>query len=128
MRKLLFLLICLAGFAGSAAAQKGTAEGGYYPLDFAGETFTGVVTAINEDAREFTLTYKNKKGTKEESHTFVLTPKFTLKRNDGREFQVEVADLKGLHLTVYFINKTKKENGVKVKYKEAFKIKQVVDK
>lgn len=68
---LLGILICTTG----ARPQRGTAENGYYPPGYAGDTFTGVVTAADDASRSITLTYTDPKGRK--SDTLVASRKAT---------------------------------------------------
>ena len=53
----------------TAMAQRGTAEAGYYPLGYSGATWTGEVTAFDNQLRTLTLTYS--KGNK--TQTFVAS-------------------------------------------------------
>ncbi len=50
----LFLLLCNLG-----TAQRGTAENGFWPMDYHGDTFTGKVTSAADDDT-LTLTYERK--------------------------------------------------------------------
>jgi hypothetical protein len=53
-----FLTALLIIFCASVTyAQKGKAEGDYYPLGYPGDTWTGEVTAFDNDQRTLTLTY-----------------------------------------------------------------------
>lgn len=55
---LAFLVLC----AGMSRSQKGTAEQPeYYPVGYSGNTWTGEVTAFDNDKRTLTLTYANGK-------------------------------------------------------------------
>lgn len=122
MKKLIFAFTVLLCLSGVSLAQKGTAESDYYPQGYAGETWSGEVTSVNEDTREFTLTYT--KGQKTQTFVGVLTKGFTVKMKDGRDYEVKMADLVGMRLKAYYITKSKKDsNGVKVKTNEVFKIK-----
>jgi hypothetical protein len=111
----------MAILTGLSLGQKGTAEPDYYPQNYSGDTWTGIVTAINEDTREFTLTYK--KEDKEETFVGVLPKGFKHKMADGTDREVKLADLVGMQLRVYYIAKTKKVNDQKIKYNDVFKIK-----
>ena len=106
----------------SAWAQKGVAEPDYYPMNYSGNTWTGKVTAVDENKREFTLTYKKKD--KEETFTAVLPKGYKVKMSDGKDYDIKMSDLSGLQIKVYYITKTvKNSNGEKIKTNEAFKIK-----
>ena len=109
-------------FSGISVAQHGTAEPDYYPTGYNGDTWSGEVTAANEDTREFTLTYT--KGDKKETFVGVLPAGYTVRMKDGRDYAVKVAELIGMRLKAYYITRSKKDaNGAKVKTYEVFKIK-----
>lgn len=61
MQRLFLLVTCLLFFPGAAWAQKGHAEPDYYPLAYSGDTWTGEVTAFDNDLRTLTLTYVHDK-------------------------------------------------------------------
>jgi hypothetical protein len=64
---LAFLVLC----AGTSSSQKGKAEQPeYYPAGYTGNTWTGEVTAVDNDQRTLTLTYAS--GTKD-VQTFVAS-------------------------------------------------------
>lgn len=121
MKKLFVALTLMALCAGASAAQKGTAESDYYPMGYYGDTWTGEVTSVNEDTREFTLTYK--KGDKEQTFVGVLPKGYTVKMKDGNDHEVRLAEMLGMRLRAYYMTKSKKVNGEKVKTNEVFKIK-----
>ncbi len=122
MKKLIIASSLLLLFTGVSMAQKGTAEPDYYPMNYSGDTWTGEVTSVNADTREFTLTYK--KSDKEQTFVGVLPKGYTVKMKDGKDYEVKMADLIGMHVKAYYMTKSKKDvNGVKVKNNEAFKIK-----
>jgi hypothetical protein len=121
MRKLFLLFVTIVISTGASLGQKGTAEPDYYPMNYAGDTWTGIVTAVNEDTREFTLTYKKKD--KEETFVGVLPKGYTHKIADGTDREIKMADLMGMRLRTYYMAKTKKVNDQKIKYNDVFKIK-----
>ena len=122
MKKLLIIVSFLFFCAGTSVAQKGTAEPDYYPQGYFGDTWTGEVTSVNEDRREFTLTYK--KGNKEQTFIGVLPKGYTVKMKDGRDYELKMADLMGIRIKAYYVAKSKKDaNEVKVNTNEVFKIK-----
>jgi hypothetical protein len=124
MTKLALTLTFVFAAACAAAAQKGTAEPDYYPMGFNGDTWTGVVTEVSEDTREFTLTYK--KGEKEQSFVGILAKPYIVKMKDGRDHDVKMEELKGLRIRAYYIAKSQKDgSGAKVKVNQVFKIKFV---
>ena len=116
----LTLAIFLVG-AGASTAQKGTAEPGYYPMGYHGDTWTGLVTSANDDTREFTLSYK--KGDKEETFVGVLPKVYIVKMKSGRDHEVKTTELIGMRLKAYYTANTKKVNDQKVKINEVFQIK-----
>lgn len=126
MKKFFFIFAFLLLFSHAVFAQKGTAESGYYPMNYSGDVWMGVVTAVDEATREFTLTYK--KGDKEQTFVGVLQKGYSVKKPDGTDYEIKMSDLMGLKLRAYYITKTKKVDGVKVKTNEVFQIKTMKDK
>ncbi len=126
MKKFFFISAFLLLFSQAVFAQKGTAESDYYPAGYSGDVWMGVVTAVDETAREFTLTYK--KGDKEQTFVGVLQKGYSVKKPDGTDYEIKMSDLMGLKLRAYYITKTKKVDGVKVKTNEVFQIKTMKDK
>lgn len=121
MKKLIIAFSLLLLFTAASPAQKGVAESDYYPMSYSGDTWTGEVTAVNEDTREFTLTYRN--SGKEQTFVGVLAKGYTVKMKDGRNYEVKMTELKGMRIKAYYMTKSKKDaNGVKVKTHEVFKI------
>lgn len=57
MKRLLFATVCLVISVGLCQAQKKKADPDYYPQGYSGETWTGEVTAVDNDKRTLTLTY-----------------------------------------------------------------------
>jgi hypothetical protein len=138
-RAFFFLTLTLACCA-AAAAQKGTAEPDYYPLNYSGDTWTGEVTAVDNDKRELTLTYA--KGKKPETFIAVIPDGGFGWGKDGGGDRVlmffgendkanaaagmEKADLNefmGRRIKVYYKRKDKKVGDEKVKLNEVFRIK-----
>jgi hypothetical protein len=114
------ILLC----TGISVAQHGTAEPGHYVSGFNGDTWTGEVTAVNEDSREFTLTYT--KGSNTQTFVGVLPQSFTVEMKDGRDYRMKMTELMGMRLKAYYITKKKKDaNGVKTETREVFKIKSL---
>jgi hypothetical protein len=103
----------------AAPAQHGTAGNGYFPMGYAGDTWTGTVTDTNDETREIKLTYT--KGDKTESFTGVLKTGLKAKRNDGSETEWKPSDIPiGTRIVVYYMAQTKKVEGQKVKFYEIF--------
>lgn len=119
--------ICLSFIlliTGLGTAQKGTAEPDYYPMGYSGETWTGEVTAVNENSREFTITYA--KENKTQTFIGVLPKGYTVKMKDGRDHEVKMSELMGMSIKVYYITKTTKDQtGAKSKTNYVFKIRFV---
>ena len=122
MKKLALSLALILLCSGIAAAQHGTAEPGYYPSGFNGDTWTGEVTAVTEGTREFTLTYT--KGSNTQTFVGILPKGYTVKMKDGRDYEVKMSELMGMRLRAYYITRKNKDaNGVKTETHEVFKIK-----
>jgi DNA-binding beta-propeller fold protein YncE len=132
--------------ATAALAQKGSAGAGYYPLGYVGDTWTGEVTATDEDKREITLTFKKD----DKTQTFVafipntgvgwMTDEqgdrvIAIYPEDKKDSKSEnktpkpepahlnLADLMGRRITVYYMHREKKVNDQKVSYNEVIRIK-----
>ena len=123
MKSLCMIIGFLVIFVGSSSAQQGTAEPDYYPMGYFGDTWTGEVTFVNDDTREFTLTYK--KGNKVQTFIGVLPNGYTVKMKDGKDYEIKMSDLVGLTIKAYYIPKSKKVNEQKVTTNGIFKIKFV---
>ena len=76
-----FLIICV----GTVMAQQGTADPDYYPLGYSGKTWTGAVTAFDNQQRTLTLTSDDGK-----KLTFVASvPEAPYeRRHDARNYKV----------------------------------------
>ena len=62
MKRLFVALACLALSAVATFGQKGKAQIDYYPMGYPGDTWTGVVTAFDNEHRTLTLSHgKDKK-------------------------------------------------------------------
>jgi hypothetical protein len=121
MKRVLIGVVLIVIAAGTAPAQKGTAEPDYYPPNYSGDTWTGHVTAVDENTREFTLTYKKKD--KDETFVGVLPKGYTVKLKDGKDHEVKISEMMGMRVKAYYITKTTKVNDQKIKTNEVFKIK-----
>lgn len=69
MKRLFVALACLALCAVTTFGQKGRAQTDYYPLGYPGDTWTGVVTAFDNEHRTLTLTH----GSGKKAVTFVAS-------------------------------------------------------
>jgi hypothetical protein len=102
------LLVFLAAPGPVAIAQHGQAEGGYYALDYHGDTWTGALTAVDHDKGAITLTYEHKGKT--ESFTGVL--KHPLEVVDQNDRPAKVHLQIGDAITAYYINGKKNKDVV----------------
>jgi len=103
-----------------AAAQHGSAPGGYFPSGYAGDTWSGTVTAVNPDTREIVLSYKGKN--KDETFHGILQTGYKRTGADGKPFEVDMANIPlGSYMVAYYMEKTKKVDGQKIKYYEIFR-------
>ena len=114
MKNLHFLPLALFVFANAAFGQHGTAENGYYPPAYQGDTWTGVVVSASEQTGEITLSYS--KGGK--SQTFVGIPEagYLVHEHSGTTRPLRMSDVSvGKIITVWYIEETKKAGSGKVK-------------
>ncbi len=121
MNKFAFTFCLVLILLSRARAQHASAADGYYPFGYAGDTWSGEVTSTNDDTREITLTYN--KGSKTETFTGVLQVGYKVKLKDGTSHELKASEvLKGTHLMIFYMPKTKKDGDKKVKYYEIFRI------
>jgi len=93
-------------------AQYGTAPSNYYPDKYNGSTFTGIVTAADNDL--LTLTYT--KGNKTETFTGRLEAGCSVPRADGSNQRMNATDIpQGTSLQAFFNTVAKKVDQKKVK-------------
>jgi hypothetical protein len=97
--------------AGTAKAQHGTAEAGYYPRGYHGDTWSGIVVSANEDTREITLEFK--KGDKVQRFVGVPEKDYQVKAGQVRPLKMSDIPL-GHTIKVWYIDDTKKVDGKKV--------------
>jgi hypothetical protein len=146
VRRIFTALFLTLAWCGVAEAQKGTASLGYYPFGYNGDTWTGVVTAVDNDKREITLTYS--KGSKTQTFVATLTegPFGWMKDEQGdRVFVVfpedekkdkgdkgkpapstkdfDLSEMLERRATVYYMARENKVNGQKVKVNTIIRIK-----
>jgi hypothetical protein len=120
---ILLLAVLALATATSSNAQHGQAPDGYYPPGYMGDTWTGQVSAIDAGKREITLTATNKKGT--ETFIAYLPENFTVQKN-GKGVEVKMTDFSaGQTLRFYYIPKTVKVDGQKVKRNEIIRVEAV---
>jgi len=117
--------VVLAAFislmVGSMEAQHGTASSGYFPMNYAGDTWTGEVSAVDETKREITLVYKGKKG--DETFVGVLQQGYQAKLKDGKTTELKLGMIPlGTRLRVYYMAKNRMVDGRKEKFYEIFRM------
>jgi hypothetical protein len=110
MRPVCLAVFCLSAL--SAPAQYGTAPNNYYPEQYSGSTFTGVVTDTDGDILTLTYVKRNK------SDVFVgrLETPCSVPRGDRSSRGMAASDVpKGTSMTAYFVTEEKKNAGQKSK-------------
>jgi len=121
MRHMVLVACLLLAVAGVLHSQHGTAPNDYFPMGFAGDTWTGEVSAVNDANREITLVYFGKKKT--ESFVGVLQEGYKVKRKDGELTELKVSTIpSGTRMRVYYMAKDRKVDGRKEKFHEIFRI------
>jgi len=106
-----------------AEPQHGTAENGYYPPGYTGDTFTGVVTSTDDASRSITLTYTNPKNGKKETLVGLIPEGYTARWKDATLHEVKPSDIPtGTRLKVYYMTTERKVEGKKVKSVTIFQI------
>ncbi len=146
IKRTTLILALAAACSLSAAAQRGTAESGYYISGYFGDTWTGEVTAVDNDRRELTLTYVSGKKTQ----TFVVTipdgpfgwskdssggrvllfalPDKKAKAAQAGDERPDLKEFMGHRIKVYYVEKEKKDNDHKIKFNQAIQIKPLTTK
>lgn len=120
MRHMVFTALILSVAAG-LQAQHGTAPNGYFPMGYAGDTWTGEVSAVNNASREITLVYNN--GKKTETFVGVLQQGYKVKLKDGSLAELKLSMIPaGTRLKVYYMAKDRKVSGRKEKFYEIFRM------
>jgi hypothetical protein len=124
----MFAIACICGLLTpltTILAQHGDAGPDFQaPVPgYLGDTWTGQVSVVDPDKREITLTATTKKGTE----TFVAyLPEHFVNGDDKTE--VKMSDFAvGQKLRLYYIPKSPKINGQKVKRNEIIRIESVHD-
>ena len=117
-----FMVILLVG--GALFAQHGTAPNGYYPAGYSGNTWTGIVSNVNEATGEFTLTYT--KGNKTETFVGVPEEGYVVAPKDGPERPLKLSDIHvGRTMTVFYNVVTNKVDGKKVSVNSVISINSI---
>jgi hypothetical protein len=111
-----------------AGGQEGTAEPGYYPSCFNGDTFTGLLSATNDATRQITLTYTAPKDAKTQTFVAAIDEDYTVSRQGGPQHQLRPSELPpGKPLTVFYCTEHKKIDGNKIAVHTVFLIKAVTN-
>ena len=96
------ILILLCAFGGGAPAQHAKSEkGGLYTFSYKGDTWTGEIAAIDQETRQITLQYADKKGQVEKFDAKLL-PNFKVSVKDHPEQKVSSLNI-GDKITLYYI-------------------------
>ncbi len=121
MRHIVFVFCFFLAVTVVLHSQHSTAPDGYYPIGFAGDMWTGEVSAVNAASREITLVYTGKKKT--ELFVGVLQEGYKAKLRDGSLAELKVSTIQaGTRLRVYYMAKDRKIDGRKEKFYEIFRI------
>jgi len=121
MKRVLLAMVFLASLRTAAFGQHGSAPPGYYPMGYAGDTWTGEVVSTDDVTREITLRCTNEK--KSETFIGILKENYQVKIKDGSMKELKASGIpKGARITVFYQAKTRKVNGVKEKYYEIFQV------
>lgn len=121
MRHLLALVVlaCVV----PAFAQHGTAGNGYYPPEYNGDTWTGVVVSSNEQTREITLSYTNAQNGKTETFVGVPEQGYLVHEHGGVTRPLKMSDIPvGRTIKVWYLTAEKKINGKKTEINTIFQI------
>jgi hypothetical protein len=110
VRQIVTLLTTIAFLPIIVSAQYGIAPNNYYPDNYSGSIFTGVVTETGDN--QITLTFT--KGSKTDTFTGLFeTGRSGPARDDRRMIPTDIP--KGTVMTTFFNTRTKKVDGKKVK-------------
>jgi hypothetical protein len=102
-------------------AQQGTAESGYWPMGYIGDTWTGIVSATNDGTREITLTYT--KRDKTQTFVGVVEDGYKVKLSDGTPHELKVSEIPlGTRLKVYYMPSYRKVEGRRTKFYKIIKL------
>ncbi len=120
------LAMGIAALSPSAMGQKKSATQGYFPLCFAGDVFSGVLTAADDSKSEITLTYTDPKDNTVQTFIGEIEQGYTVMRTTGPRHQLQPSELRlGKMLTVYYCSVQRKADGKKTKVHSVFFIEGV---
>lgn len=124
----LFLVLVFCAFIAQASVghpQHGTAESGYYPPSYGGDTFSGTVTKVDDTLREVTLIYPDTAHNKTVTFVGLIATNYIARWKDGTEHPLKPSDLPvGTKLKVYYMTKEVKADGKKTKINTIFQIRE----
>jgi hypothetical protein len=114
------LLLVLAALLlpGSLLAQHGSADSGYFPTAYQGDTWTGIVSSVDSAARLVSLTYTHKGKT--EVFEGILSKRYRVLSNSDKEKQkiVSTGIEVGVRIKVYYVpNEASDELGAATPFK-----------
>jgi hypothetical protein len=119
-----FLLLSCSLVAATTFAQHGSAESGYFPATYAGDTFSGKVTAVDDASRTVTLEFSapNKKT---ETFTGTIEKDYVARWKDGTNHTLQPSDIPiGTQLKVYYMPREVKVDGKKMKVSTIIQIRE----
>jgi hypothetical protein len=123
MRRVLLVFLANMSICAVAVGQHGTAESGYWPFGYNGDTWTGEVTAVNESTREITLVYRDAKHKKSQTFVAELPQGYKTQPKDQAPHELKLSEIPiGTRVKVYYIERSRKVGGVKTKYNEIIRI------
>ncbi len=107
-RVFIVIVICAAGLP--LRGQRAVASPGYYPSSYSGDTFTGVVKAVDVNEQSLTIAYDG--GKRRETFIGRLERPCAVPSRSDRPLTVADIDI-GTHVTAYYTNKPRKVHGKK---------------
>jgi hypothetical protein len=126
MKRTLSMLGLFLGLCTVASAQHGGAPNGYYPLCYSGDTWTGALSAVDDEKREIALTYVDPKQNRTETFVGVIEDGYTVSGIGGPPHALKPSELpRGARLTVDYCTERKKVEGKKTTVNKVFRIEKV---
>jgi hypothetical protein len=90
-------------------AQHGDAGSGYWPMNYHGDTWTGIISSFDQGTGAITLTYEHKGKT--ENFNGVIKPPIQVLDKDGKRLASGVRINVGDRITAYYM-KVEKANSI----------------